>query len=435
MNPEATEAITLKPPSVFGNRSFILLFSGKIISMLGDQIYAFALSWFILDFTKSSLTMSLFLVINTLVGAIISPFGGGIADRVNRKNILIWMDVIRGIVVVLAAALLYYQLIQIWMLYICAIILAICGSLFAPAASAIIPNVVEENQLSQATSMDQFVGSFCMIAGMLISGLLYNLIGITAIFLLNAVSYFSSGILEANLKIPLKVQRIKNNFSVSREFGKVLAELGEGYQYVKQNKLTLKLTLMYALFNLVVFPYALIYLPYAFNVVLKATPFQLALAIGSAFIGNMIGACLVQVFSGRYKLKTSIAWGLFIWSFCILVITGLLFLHLVKGRFTIWEFTLIGSGLAVIGGTAFMFCCIPINVIFQKFTLDEYRGRFWGFQSSITALTTAAGFLIGGLLAQKVWMVFLFLSTSVALGLVDLWIANVKEVRELKDRM
>jgi len=147
-------AVRLKPKSVFENNNFMLLFSGKIISQLGDQIYAFSLSWYILDITKSSIAMSMFLVINCLIGAVISPFGGIIADRFARKKILVWMDVIRGIILTITALLLYLQMMQLWMLYISTIILAFCGSIFSPAVSAIIPNVVEENQLLQASSMD-----------------------------------------------------------------------------------------------------------------------------------------------------------------------------------------------------------------------------------------------------------------------------------------
>ena len=131
-----------------------MLFSGKIISQLWDQIYAFALSWYILDLTKSSLQMAVFLMLNNIILALIAPFGGIIADHLNRKNIMVWMDIIRGITVLIMAFLLYHHLLQIWMLYISAIILSFCGAIFLPTASAIIPNIVKEVQLTQAQSSD-----------------------------------------------------------------------------------------------------------------------------------------------------------------------------------------------------------------------------------------------------------------------------------------
>jgi DHA3 family macrolide efflux protein-like MFS transporter len=209
----------LKPKSVLINNNFRLLFSGKVISQLGDQIYAFSLSWFILDTTKSSLAMSIFLVIHCLIGAMVSPLGGIIADRFDRKKILVWMDVLRGIIVTITALLLYLQMMQIWMLYVSTVILDFCGAIFSPTASAIIPNMVEENQLTEASSMDLFTWNLSSTIGMVIGSILYNLIGVAAVFLLNAISYFISGVLEGIISIPLvKRTGSVNKNSLYREF-------------------------------------------------------------------------------------------------------------------------------------------------------------------------------------------------------------------------
>jgi MFS transporter, DHA3 family, macrolide efflux protein len=204
MNVETVDSIQLKPPSIFLNRNFLMLFYGKIISQLGDQIYAFALSWYILDLTKSSFQMAIFLVINTIAVAAISPFGGIIADRLNRRAIMVWMDIISGLIVLVAALLLYQNSLQIWMLYMSALILGFCGAIFMPAASAIIPNIVMEDQLTEASSANQFTTSFCTMVGMLISGILYTWIGIFAIFMFNALSFFISGVMEARVEIPFQ---------------------------------------------------------------------------------------------------------------------------------------------------------------------------------------------------------------------------------------
>jgi hypothetical protein len=71
----AEPAAPATPQSLFHNRNFLLLFTGKIISLLGDQIYSFALSWYVLDLTKSSFQMAAFLAINTLAVALVAPFG------------------------------------------------------------------------------------------------------------------------------------------------------------------------------------------------------------------------------------------------------------------------------------------------------------------------------------------------------------------------
>ena len=183
--------------SVFRNRNFMFLFSGKIVSLLGDQVYAFALSWYILSVTKSGFKMSVFLFTNALAVALVSPFGGVIADRLSRKAILVRMDVVRCLVVLVAAFLLYRHELRIWMLYLSAIALGSCGAIFNPAAGAIIPNVVDDDQLAEASSMNQFSWSFCAFVGMAAGGFLDNSIGLFAIFMLNAASFLISAPLES----------------------------------------------------------------------------------------------------------------------------------------------------------------------------------------------------------------------------------------------
>jgi DHA3 family macrolide efflux protein-like MFS transporter len=431
MNLETTATTLVTPQSVFGNRNFLLLFSGKVISQLGDHIYAFALSWYILDLTKSSFQMAIFLIIDTLVVAAISPFGGLIADRVSRKGILVWMDVIRGIIVLLAAGLLQQHLLQIWMLYLSAMLLGFCGAVFSPAASAIIPNIVEEQQLTQAMSANQFSMSFCTMLGMLASGILYSWIGICAIFLFNAISFLISGVMAACVVIPEKTkQAVKPNASLSKEAKKAITDLKEGYRYVQQNQAVYALFLMNALFNLFALPIVMVYLPYLFNVILKATPLQLALPRAAVWIGMIAGSVVVSIFLQRYKLKTLIFWGLLIISVYTFITTPLPILNNYVNNWVISLGCTIGS---VICGIAVSFFTIPMYVLFQKQTTDEYRGRFWGFENSLRTFAMCSGFFLAGFLAQRVWLGFLFLGTAMALFSIDVWAINLQAIKELQD--
>ncbi len=428
------QEIPSKLQSVFANLNFRFLFSGKIISQLGDQICGFALSWYILDITKSSLAMAMFLVINCIIGAVVSPFGGIIADRFERKKILVWMDVIRGIVVTITALLLYLQMMDIWMLYVSTVITAFCGAIFSPTASAIIPNIVKENQLAEASSMDLFVGNFCSIVGMIISSILYQLIGVAAIFLLNAISYFISGVFAVFINIPPGkwAGAAGKNAAFLQEARQAVKELFEGFQYLKTNKILYKLTLVYAIYFFIGFPLGYIYIPYTFNVILKAVPLQLSIALGANFVGCVIGSIIVPRLLHLYKLKSAIFWGMLIFSCNNLIMAALVFTPL-RSYLNLWEITIIWGILAIIVGIGMISFNIPINVIFQKHTLDEYRGRFWGLQSAVIAFSMAMGYLVGGILAQSLWMGFLFAGSSLAIFIIDLWAVNIKEIKEFNN--
>lgn len=429
MNLSIKEPTLLNEKSIFLNRNFMLLFIGKIISILGDQIYSFALSWYILGITKSSMQMSIFLIINGVVSAIVSPFGGLIADRINRKKILVFMDIVRGIVIIICSGLLIFNLLQIWMLYVGSIILAFCGAVFSPAASALIPNIIDEEQLPQASSMDQFVGSLCTISGMVIGGVLFSLVGISGVFILNALSYLISSIMEASIRLPYKPNKNNEISFTIKEFNKIINRLVEGFIYIKQNGILYYLVAMYAMFYLITIPLIMIYFPYIFNVMLKALPFQAALCQGAGSIGIIIASIFVPFLLKRISLKKSIFWGLSICS-CIIFIEAIL-LHFQKmGCFSNWSMTILFTIAGIIVGISLTFFNVPITVIFQKNTSDEYRGRFWGVQSAIISLTTSIGFLIGGYLAQKIWMGYLFIGTSIFVFVIAVWIVNLKVIKE-----
>jgi MFS transporter, DHA3 family, macrolide efflux protein len=420
-----------KSASVFTNRNFMLLFSGKIISQLGDQIYAFALSWYILDRTKSGLQMALFLVVDSLAIAAISPAGGAIADRLSRKSIMVWMDAMRGALVAAAGILLYFQMLEIWMLYVSAIALGACGAIFNPASGAIIPNIVRDEQLPEATSMGHFSSSLCAMIGMLTGGILYAWIGMLAVFILNALSYLISGALEACIELAAGGARIAHRSdSVAQEARKILRELGEGYRYVRSDKLIFYLIIMFTVYNAIVVPLGNVYFPYFFNVTLKAAPYQLALSTGSIFIGMMIGAFLVPRFLRKFRLRDGIIWGLLALIACQVVFIAAIFTPF-RARLDNWRITYLMICLSSVMGVAITFFSVPINVIFQKRASDEYRGRFWGFSSSLSSLSIPAGYLAGGILSQKVPLVAIFVASTLMFLLLDLWMASLKELREL----
>lgn len=377
--------------------------------------------------------MAVFLVVDTLVVAIVSPFGGIVADRLNRKKILVWMDGVRGVVVVLAALLLYSHVLQIWMIYVSAIFLGFCGSVFSPAAAAIIPNVVENDQLTQAVSFNNFTGSFCAALGLLLSGMLYNLIGVFAIFIINALSYFVSALLEMAVRLPSVSKAVRNGASsFIPSIKKTVEELREGLQYIVKNRLILNLTIFVAVFNLFVFPTVVVLLPYTFNVILKAEPFQLALSQSSGWIAILASNLLAPLFLKRISFRRSISLALLTYSACTLLMAPALLPQL-RVFLSNWTITAWFSVGGLILGLAMPFVFIPINVLFQKHTLDQYRGRFWGIQSSLAAAMMPLGYFMAGFLAQRVAMTVLFAGVSVVMFFVSMWISNVKEVRELRE--
>src|SRR5512147_2970997 len=85
-----------RSPALRFNGNFKRYFGARIVSQLGDQLYVFAICWYVLDLTRSSLLMAALLAVNALAVMAVVPFGGLIADRISRKKVMVGTDVIQG---------------------------------------------------------------------------------------------------------------------------------------------------------------------------------------------------------------------------------------------------------------------------------------------------------------------------------------------------
>ncbi len=155
---------------------------------MGDQLYVFAISWYVLELTKSGFHMAALLAVNSLAVMAVAPFGGLIADRVSRKTLMVVTDVAQGIFLLALFLLQQGPGLSLEMLYTGTVLLGLCTAVFSPAASAIVPGIVGPGSVPQAVAASQAAVNFCTIAGMLMGGALYRLIGIGGVLLLNAAS-------------------------------------------------------------------------------------------------------------------------------------------------------------------------------------------------------------------------------------------------------
>lgn len=180
------------------NRNYGLLWTASFVSQAGDTFYAIALAWFILEKTRSPAAMGLYLVASYLPGFLISPWVGVLIDRSDRKRILVAADLLRGLVVALAAAAGSGRL-ELWHVLGVAVLLSVCSAFFNPTARVVIPRIVPNDRLVQANAGMQFISGATSVAGPLLSAACLGLTGYTGAFLINALSFLVSGGLIARM--------------------------------------------------------------------------------------------------------------------------------------------------------------------------------------------------------------------------------------------
>ena len=185
------------------NRNFALLMAGKAVSLLGSDMQQFALSLYVLSVTGSATIFGSMLAISILPRLILSPIAGVFGDWFDRKRSIVTMDLVNGLLI--GSYAVYYAVngnLSIGSIYLLVILLEMTEIFFGAAMAAVVPSIVEKEDLFDANSLKSMITSlFTMIAPLLAAGF-YGFFGIFGILVINSVSFVLSSVSEMFIDIP-----------------------------------------------------------------------------------------------------------------------------------------------------------------------------------------------------------------------------------------
>lgn len=172
------------------NRNFRNLWFARVVSNLGDWFNLLASATLIATLSGAGTAISFLFLARFLPLFLMSPFAGVLADRFERRNLLVWTDVLR------AATVLGFLLVdrpeRIWLLYVLTALQFVFSAVFSPAEQAYIPAVVEKDDLVTANALDSFTWSTMLAIGALLGGLATAFLGVQTAFILDALSFLIS---------------------------------------------------------------------------------------------------------------------------------------------------------------------------------------------------------------------------------------------------
>lgn len=170
--------------------NFRNLWYGQVISMLGDWFSLIGSATLIASLTGSGLAVGGLFIARMLPAFVLSPLTGVVADRFNRRNLLIWTDVLRAITVL--GFMLVRSAEQIWLLYVFTVLQLSLSALWIPAQSALLPEIVEADELVTANALLSGTWSTMLALGAALGGLATGLIGVYPAFAIDAVTFLVS---------------------------------------------------------------------------------------------------------------------------------------------------------------------------------------------------------------------------------------------------
>ena len=171
------EANVQKPAGPLSVRNFRLLWIGEGISLLGDQFYMIALPWLVLQLSGSALALGTVMALAGIPRALFVLIGGAFVDRFSPRSVMIASNFARLVLVVLLSALVLTNTIRIEMLYAFALAFGLADSFYFPGQSAIIPQLLPEDQLQAGNTFVQGTAQLSLLLGPVLAGGLIALLG------------------------------------------------------------------------------------------------------------------------------------------------------------------------------------------------------------------------------------------------------------------
>jgi MFS family permease len=231
-------------------RNYRLFFVGQSISLSGTWIQRVAQAWLVLDLTGSGTAVGLVTALQFVPLLLLAPIGGVIADRVNKRRMLILTQTASALAAATLGALVLTGVVELWMVYALAFALGVAGSVDNPTRQTFVLEMVGREQLTNALSLNSTLINAARVIGPALAGALIISIGIGWCFVLNAVSYLA-------VIVALRMMSVDDLDSAPIQ-ARHPGQLREGFRYVRSTPAVLTPLLMMAVAGTFAYEYQVV---------------------------------------------------------------------------------------------------------------------------------------------------------------------------------
>lgn len=367
-----------------GNRDFRYLWYAQVISQVGDWFNQIAVMRLLDRLGASGTEQALSLMLRMLPHLVVAPLAGVWIDRVDRRSVLLWADLLRAALV--PAFLLTNDRGDVFGIYALIAAQVALTALFEPAKTALIPSLIRPDQLATANALSAATWSVMLAIGAALAGFVINAAGLKPAFLIDSASFLLSALCVVNIARRAPAARPVPESRPRRRWSAGFVDLFEGFRYMFGHRAVLSLVLVKAGIGLsggtllLLYVFARDVLPPDHRVDLWTGLLFVARAIGTGvgpFVGRLVG--------GRddAAMRRVIAWGFFV--------AALFFTAFAQaGNFWI-GFVLLGFG-HLGSSVSWVFS----TVLLQGKVEDRFRGRVFSAELSLFTVTFSLAMLATG---------------------------------------
>jgi predicted MFS family arabinose efflux permease len=296
----------------FQYRDFRLLWFGACTSSIGTWMQEIAQNWLVLEITKSPFLLGLDAFLGDIPIFLFSLFGGVIADRMDRRHLLIGSQLVQMLSAITLAVLIATGKIQVWHILVSSFVVGTAQSFGGPAYSALVPSLVEKEDLPNAIALNSIQFNLARVIGPVLGGLALKYVGSAWCFGLNALSFVAviASLLSLNI-----------NFKPARTGESIMTSMKQGFRFIRTQGAMETLIVIAFLMTALAIP-MITFLPvFAKNVFRKDEITYTAFLVASG-LGSITGALSVAAMGniankGRIALTMLVALGAGISGFAL----------------------------------------------------------------------------------------------------------------------
>lgn len=393
------------------SRNFSLLIAGQSISLFANCILDFAFSMYILEKTGSAAIYAGVLAVATIPTIILSPLGGILADRANRRNIMVFLDFASALVITMCALLINKED-DLTIIGVSLVLLSILGAFESPTVQACVPQMQTGDNIVRGNAVVNQISSLSVLIGPLVGSVLYTALGLQIVLYTGAVCFFATALFECFIKLSHSKVALSGTI-----LSTVLNDLSTSSHYISKVKPSiLKTLILVAVISFFIQGVALIGLPYIIRNTLDLSANYYGVAeslLGVAGLAGSIiaGLTVTKLYISKLNL---IIWGMGLSLFPI----GVAFLFPASPLF---YYIVLLASFVTIQVIASLFSVFGVSII-QQLTPQNISGKVMSFVATITLCSQPISQILYGIAFDKFsysvyWVI---IPTGIALCLIGL---------------
>ncbi len=361
------------------NPNFRLFWSGNFLSNVGTWMQNVAQGWLVLLLTNSAFWLGVVSFVGAIPFLIFTLFGGVIADRVDKRRLLLVTQTVMMMLAFLLATLAWLKIIKIWEVAAIAFLNGVAMAMNAPSYQAMVPRLVKREDLTNAIALNSAQFNMSRILGPTLGGYAMALLGVAGNFFLNGFSFLA--VIWALLRIRYPEEQLSRHQSI-------LESLRSGFAYLRGERQMFVLVWLTAAASLFGIPF-LTFIPYFAKIQLNAGASGLGWLLASSGLGAVLGALTVATL-GKIRHRGA-----------VLTFAGVVFFSVIIGFCYSHSFAL-SEVLAFFEGYSGILMISCFNVSIQHLSSDEMRGRVMSIYATSFLGLPPIGALLAGEMSRHI---------------------------------